>query len=80
MQQAYSTGEKKKEDTNRAICKVAEHDTDGARRGLADGCVTKPELPDHKGIIAEHVCGLLRAHERRERVNLVGIVVDKVMG
>ena len=72
--------QKQKEDTNRAICKVAEHDTDGARRGLAGRRVTKPELLDQKCVITERICGLLRARERRDRVSLVGIAVVRLWG
>ena len=67
-----------KKDTNRPICKVAEHGTDGARRELADGRVAKPELLNQKCVITERVCGPLRTRERRDWVSLVGIGVVKL--
>ena len=60
--------------TNLGVCDVIEHDAQGASRILSEARVAEAHLLDQESIVTEDVGGILRVHERGDRVSL-GIVV-----
>ena len=57
-------------DTDRGVFEVIDHDTQSARRGLSERCVAKAELLDQERVIAEQGGSVLRTRERRDRIGL----------
>jgi len=60
-----------RKNTDHGVGKVIVHDATSARRDLTDARVTVAELFEQKSVVAaEHVDGLFRGRERRDRVSL----------
>ena len=55
--------------TDRRVRDIIDHDANGARRGLSEGRMPKPELLDQESLRTQHVSRLLRAHERGDRTS-----------
>ena len=65
--------------TNRGVCDVIDHDAQSARRVLSERRVAEPELLDQESVVAEQGGDVLRAREWRDWVSL-GIVVVRLYG
>ena len=57
-------------DTNRGVFEVIDHDAQGARRGLSERCVAETELLDQERVVTEQGGSVLRTRERRDWVGL----------
>jgi hypothetical protein len=63
--------------TNRGVCDVIDHDAQSARRVLSERRVAEPELLDQECVVTEQGSDVLRARERCDRIGL-GVAVVRL--